>query len=129
MKQIVFNFMRCGFLGWCLEILFTSYHSYRQKDYTLKATTSLWMFPIYGFIAFLSPLFDKIKNINVILRGSLYSFIIFFGEYLFGTILKKFGVCPWNYSNAKWNYQSVIRLDYFPLWFFTGLLFEKSFKQ
>lgn len=34
-------------------------------------------------------------------------------------------MCPWDYSNAKANVDSVIRLDYAPFWLVAGLIFEK----
>lgn len=50
---------------------------------------------------------------------------IFAVEYAAGTYLKRRGRCPWDYSRAKTNIDGVIRLDFAPLWFFTGLLFER----
>lgn len=83
------------------------------------------MFPIYGAAAFLSPLFHKIRRFPVLLRGTLYMMLIFAGEFLSGSILKKHQACPWDYSKAKFNVKGVIRLDYAPVWFLTGLLFER----
>lgn len=54
---------------------------------------------------------------------------IFGMEYLTGTFLKKKGICPWDYSSARLNYHGVIRLDYAPIWFFTGLLYEKVLRN
>ena len=42
-----------------------------------------------------------------------------------GMLLKHYDMCPWDYSGNPLNYKGVIRLDYAPLWFCTGLLFEK----
>lgn len=83
------------------------------------------MFPIYGCAGFLLPLFQSLKKTSLWLRGSIYALCIFVGEFLSGGFLMKLKICPWNYSNAKWNIKGVIRLDYFPGWFLTGLLFEK----
>jgi uncharacterized membrane protein len=46
-------------------------------------------------------------------------------EFSSGSILRHFGMCPWDYSGTPFQYKGLIRLDYAPLWFFTGLLFEK----
>ena len=46
-------------------------------------------------------------------------------EFSTGLLLKHYNVCPWDYSRYPLNYKGVIRLDYAPLWFCTGLLFEK----
>ena len=43
-----------------------------------------------------------------------------------GWLLRKLGVCPWDYSDAPLNIDGLIRLDYAPAWFAVGLLFERN---
>ena len=50
---------------------------------------------------------------------------IFLGEYVFGSILKKHNVCPWDYSDHKHHVNGLICLDFVPVWFLTGLFYEK----
>ena len=119
------SFFTCGLIGWCMEIIYTSLHSLRRKDYRLTGNTSIWMFPIYGMACLLSPLFRRLKGKNLILRGGIYTCFIFAGEYLSGSFLRKFKACPWDYSNARLNIKGLIRLDYAPLWFGAGILYEK----
>lgn len=119
------SFLTCGLTGWCMEIIYTSLHSLRRKDYRLTGNTSIWMFPIYGMACLLSPLFRHLKGKNIILRGGIYTCFIFAGEYLSGSFLRKFKACPWDYSNARMNIKGLIRLDYAPLWFGAGILYEK----
>ena len=83
------------------------------------------MFPIYGMAAFLAPVSRLLKGKNFIFRGSVYTGIIFLGEFISGILLRKKGLCPWNYERSRWNVGKVIRLDYAPCWFFSGLLFER----
>ncbi len=118
------NFLLCGFTGWCLEILFTSFGSYRKRELQLMGTTSLWMFPIYGMAAFLKPVCRLIRNFPAGIRAICYSIFIFLGEFISGSILKKYQICPWDYSKAKANINGVIRLDYAPFWMIAGLIFE-----
>ncbi len=125
MSQFTKNFLKCGFTGWCLEIIFTSLGSLRRRDLTLKGTTSIWMFPIYGSAVLLTPICRLLKNKPLFLRGITYMNCIFAAEYTTGTLLKKKGLCPWDYRRSRWNIKNVIRLDYAPFWFLTGLLFEK----
>lgn len=120
------NFFKCGILGWCLEILWTGFLSFRRRDMKLFGRTSIWMFPIYGASALFLPLCKKIKNLPIILRGSIYTCGIFLVEFLTGSWLKRHQFCPWDYSKAKYNLKGVIRFDYAPLWFFTGLLMERN---
>lgn len=125
MKNLFQNFIRCGLFGWCLEICFTAFDSFRKRELRLMGQTSLWMFPIYGSVSFLSPLFRKLKNLPFYLRGSIYALCIFGGELLSGLFLTRHKLCPWDYARSRWRIGRIIRLDYFPCWFFAGLLFEK----
>lgn len=51
--------------------------------------------------------------------------IIFTAEYISGSLLRYFHMCPWDYTGAKASIQGLIRLDYAPAWFLTGLLMER----
>lgn len=119
------NFIRCGFTGWCMEILFTALDSLRRRDMTLKGFTSIWMFPIYGCAAVFSPVSRLLKGKAFWIRGLAYMSMIFSGEYLTGRILEKRRLCPWDYSRSRWNIRHLVRLDFAPFWFGAGLLFEK----
>ena len=129
MKKKIFifekNFLFCGALGWCLEIFWTGLHSLQKGRNDLMGQSSLWMFPIYGCASIIAPLYKIYKNCNIFARGCIYMLHIFLGEYAFGSILKKYNRCPWDYSKSKFHINGVIRLDYAPLWFLTGLLYEK----
>ena len=125
MKSLFRKFIYCGILGWCTEILFTAFQSFRKRDRTLMGTTSLWMFPIYGCGCFLTIPYRLLKNCSIFVRGLTYTFCIFTGEYISGTFLTRFHICPWDYSKSPFHIGKVIRLDYAPGWFLLGLLIEK----
>ena len=129
MKTLIKNFLKCGLTGWCLEIIFTALHSLQKRDLKLMGHTSLWMFPIYGSACLLMPVLQLLRNIPVILRGSIYALCIFAGEYLTGQFLGKRKLCPWNYERSRWHIKKVVRLDYFPNWFLAGLLFERLLSE
>ena len=86
------------------------------------------MFPIYGCAAIIRPLSLLLHEKSTWLRGTIYMLIIFSGEFISGKWLKKHGCCPWDYSKAKLNVDGIIRLDYAPVWFLTGLFYEKLLK-
>ena len=125
MKNLCQNFFLCGIIGWCTEIIFTSLHSLRNRDFRLLGVTSLWMFPIYGLGSLLILPYKFIKKYSFLVRGTFYTILIFLGEFFSGQLLTRFRACPWNYEHAKLNIKKVIRLDYAPLWFFFGLFLEK----
>lgn len=119
------NFVRCGIIGWCMEIIFTSLNSLRRRNMRLQGTTSIWMFPIYGCAAFLAPVSRLLKSRPVWVRGITYMSLIFSAEYLTGALLQRRSLCPWDYYRSRWNIKRLIRLDYAPYWFAAGLLFER----
>lgn len=129
MRKYIHNFLHCGILGWCLEILFTAFGSIRRREFTLKGNTSIWMFPVYGCASFLAPLCQLLKKKPIWFRGLTYMTLIFSGEYIAGTLLNKKSLCPWDYNRSKWHVNRLIRLDYGPFWLITGLLFERLLSE
>ncbi len=125
MRKFLTNFIHCGILGWCMEILFTAADKIRRRQFSLQGNTSVWMFPIYGSAALLAPLFRIMKKRPLLFRGLTYMSLIFSMEYISGKLLNRKSICPWDYGRSKWNISRVIRLDYAPYWFGAGLLFEK----
>ena len=135
------NFFKCGVAGWCLEVLFTSAESMMLHDWRLMGKTSLLMFPIYGMGALLAPIgrgVDRWLQVDptslrlqdrVMRHGVLYMVLIFTAEYCSGAWLKARGICPWDYTGRHSNINGLIRLDFAPLWFLTGLLFEQLSKK
>jgi Predicted membrane protein len=120
------RFIIYGLAGWCTEIFWTGLGSLISGDVRLRGWTYIWMFPIYGCAIFLEPIHDRIRSWPVVLRGGVYMLLIFFTEYSTGWLLKTVtGVCPWDYSGKTFSVNGFIRLDYAPVWFTVGLLFEK----
>lgn len=119
------RFIFCGLLGWCLEIFWTGLQSLQRRQMKLMGHSSIWMFPIYGMAFLFAPISRLLRKKSIWVRGSVYAGGIFLTEYLSGIFLKKRGICPWDYSHARLNVKGVIRLDYAPVWFLTGLLYEK----
>lgn len=126
MKTLFKHFCICGVVGWCLEIIFTALHSLQRHEFSLRGNTSIWMFPIYGMAVILGPISNKLRKKSCFMRGVLYALSIFTIEYISGCFLMKRKCCPWNYTFSKWNYKNVIRIDYFPFWILTGLLYEHT---
>lgn len=121
------KYLLCGLTGWCMEVFWTGMGSAIRKDKKLTSNTSIWMFPIYATAVIIEPISKKMcsRKQNTICRGFIYSLMIFATEFLSGSILKKNNCCPWDYSKAKLNIKGVVRLDYLPLWFAVGLIYEK----
>ena len=120
------EFIKCGLTGCCMELFWTSLNGMKEKDFKLIGQTSAWMFPIYGMASAIKPISNKLKkhNRSTVSRGIIYTMGIYAMEYTTGTILKKKDRCPWDYSKSKFNINGLIRLDYAPLWFAVGLMYE-----
>ena len=120
-------FLLFGFIGIIAEVFYTGLlDGIKNKDPTLKATSYIWMYPIYGsagiIIKYLHYIFF---DYNILLRGMIYGVYIIAGEYITGTFLKYYtGKCPWHYT-SKYSWQNVIRLDYLPIWITAGLAIEQ----
>ena len=97
------TFIRCGLIGWCMEICWTGIRSMLQGDARLTGQSSLWMFPIYGMASAIVPFYPMIKPLNILLRGYLYMICFFAVEYVTGSLLRFFGACPWDYSECRFQ--------------------------
>jgi len=116
-------------------VVFTSAESILAHDWRLMGRTSLLMFPIYGLGALLAPIGQFVdrwigggelsRGDRCVRHGMLYMVLIFATEYISGMWLRARGMCPWDYSGRQTNIGGLIRLDFAPLWFATGLLFER----
>ncbi|MFR8352204.1 MAG: putative ABC transporter permease [Blautia obeum] len=73
----------------------------------------------------IAPLSVKLSSFPFFYRGILYTAGFYLVEFISGSFLKQFGMCPWDYSGVPLQCHGVIRLDYAPLWFTAGLIFEK----
>ena len=51
--------------------------------------------------------------------------LIFTAEYVTGRLLRSLRACPWDYTGCRFSVDGLIRLDFAPLWFVAGLLFER----
>ena len=123
---MITRFVFYGLTGWCVDVFWTGLGSLLRGDFTLTSRTYLWMFPIYGLAIFLEPVHNSIQHWPLLVRGSIYTVLIFLTEYITGYLLQHFtGACPWDYSGTPFSINGLIRLDYTPAWFVAGLLFER----
>lgn len=119
------KFIIYGLLGWNIEVLWTGWCTLVSGDLNMIGRTSLWMFLIYGGGGLLmEKVLLRIKYRSIFERGFIWMILIFAVEFVSGMILRFFGITAWNYD-GMFSVAGVIRLDYGPLWFFVGLLFEK----
>ncbi|MDD3705478.1 MAG: hypothetical protein PHC45_05390 [Clostridiaceae bacterium] len=120
------RFVIYGLAGWIAETIFTGVGSLFRGDLTLHTWTYIWMFPIYGLMILLEPVHDNIRKYPVVIRGGVYTIIIFGIEYTTGWIIRQLiGICPWDYSLWPYSIDGLITLYFAPVWFVGSLIFEK----
>lgn len=121
------RFLIYGLLGWTMEIFWTGLGSLLRGDIRLQGVSYLWMFPIYGLAVFLEPLHDRVRNFQWYWRGGFWVLVIFTVEAFTGSVLRFLtGTVPWDYSaSSRYAVAGLIRLDYAPVWFLVGLVFER----
>ena len=123
------QFILCGLVGWIAELILTGLRDpFKNKRFSLTSTTYLWMFPIYGLLAFVYPPLRDILGSNPwYIRGLVYMLVFYMVEYATGWILLKVtGDYVWRYT-SKFNLNGLIQLSHVPVWFFAGLGFEKLY--
>jgi hypothetical protein len=126
---VIVRFVVYGLLGWCAEVVWTALLGFlRTRDARLAGTSYLWMFPIYGSIAFLyEPLHDAIREAPLLARAAVWSLGFTAVEFASGRAIERAtGRCPWDYAaaGARFAINPYIRWDYFPLWAAVGLALE-----
>lgn len=129
------NFIICGLSGWGLEILLSIRGESCGRGLENDGEHPSTCFRSMGWECCLDRSeeewtrgfgdFGEISVRDWIIRhGILDMVLIFLTEYLTGSLLRRFGICPWDYTGRMLQINGVIRLDFAPFWFGTGLLFE-----
>lgn len=109
-----------------MEVFWVAFFSLIGGDRNMRGHTSIWMFPVYGSAVFLEYIHNAIRPFRTIIRGGVYTLLIFTFEFISGWIFRNIlGVFPWDYSGTPFSVYGLIRIDYAPAWFCVGLLFEK----
>jgi uncharacterized membrane protein len=126
---VIVRFVLYGLLGWCAEVVWTALVDFRRtRDARLAGTTYLWMFPIYGQIAFLyEPVHDAIRAAPLPARALVWALGFTAVEWASGWAIERVtGRCPWDYAAAgvRFAINPYVRWDYLPLWAAVGLLLE-----
>ena len=124
---MLIRFVLYGLGGWCGEVVFTALtESVPKRDWRLVGRTYLWMFFIYGSIAFLyEPVHDLIRDRPLLVRAVIWSLGFTTVELISGWLIARLiGRCPWDYSEKRFAINAYIRWDYFPVWAIVGLALE-----
>ena len=112
-------------VGFVSEITFSAIHD-RARGRRVSLRTSSWMLPIYALILPLfEPVHNRLRGRPPWLRAACYATGFLAVEYASGYALRRAtGRAPWDYSEARWNVDGLVRPDYAALWAAAGLALE-----
>ncbi len=115
------RFLAYGLAGWTLDSFFVWVHTGRRRP------SSLLNVPVYGLAQPLfEPVHDRIRRRPVALRAAVYGTGVVGVEYACGRLLRRLGGrVPWDYGDARFGIDGLVRLDYLPLWAAYGLGLER----
>jgi uncharacterized membrane protein len=115
------RFLAYGLVGWAVDSLFVFAHTGRRRP------SSLLNVPVYGLAQPLfEPVHDRIRHRPLALRAATYGVGILGIEYASGRLFRRFlGYVPWNYRDARFSFDGLVRIDYLPLWGMFGLGLER----
>ncbi len=127
MTPFWWKFALFGILGIFGEVVFTGLVDiFKNRRLRLYGFSFLWMFPIYGLLAFVfPPVHSWVVSLPWLARGLIYMTGIYLVELITGSVLTALTGAPiWQYTD-RFNYKGQITLLYAPIWFGVGLLVER----
>uniref|UniRef100_A0A1E1X6R5 Putative conserved plasma membrane protein n=1 Tax=Amblyomma aureolatum TaxID=187763 RepID=A0A1E1X6R5_9ACAR len=114
--------------GYFIEVTFTAvWNLVASGSLELRGHSSVWSLVIYSVSCV------AMENINGLLqrhgfalstRALAHTCWIYAWEFTTGLVLRAMGWCPWDYSDFRYNVAGLVTLEYAPLWFLCGVLFE-----
>ena len=112
-------------VGFGAEVAISAIHDLWRKK-PVRFRTSPWMVPVYALLLPLyEPLHDAVRGRSWPIRGTAYGLGFLAVEYASGVVFRQtVGEVPWDYSDAPYNVDGLIRPDYFFQWAALGLALE-----
>lgn len=112
-------------VGFAAEVAISAIHDVWRKK-PVRFRTSPLMVPVYGLLLPLyEPLHDALRRRSWVTRGTAYGLGFLAIEYASGVAFRKtLGEAPWDYSDAPYHLDGLIRPDYFFQWAALGLALE-----
>lgn len=129
-SNILFNiFIRCGFLYLLIEVIFSALEGFfvykipidNVSWLSLWGKTSLWMFPVGGFLGVIIGLFNETTfcrfKLNITIQGIIGGLLITLTEFITGIILNIIlNLNIWSYSDIPFNVLGQISLPFTLIW-------------
>lgn len=112
-------------VGFAAEVGVSAIHDVWRKK-PMRFRTSPWMLPVYALLLPLyEPIHDALRERSWVTRGTVYGIGFLAVEYASGVVFRStLGEAPWDYSDATYHLDGLIRPDYFFQWAALGLALE-----
>ncbi|XP_049511390.1 transmembrane protein 229B-like [Dermacentor silvarum] len=114
--------------GYFTEVTFTAvWDLLATGNPELRGYSSIWSLAVYSFCCMGMENIGSFLHSRAIplpVRALAYTCWIYAWEFTTGSVLRVMGTCPWNYKHFRYNFSGLVTLEYAPLWFLCGLLFE-----
>lgn len=117
--------------GYFIEVTFTAICNLAETgSLELRGCSSIWSLMIYSITtismerinAFLKPLGWPLAAIAFVHMCCMYVC-----EFTSGCLLRTIGACSWDYGDFMFNVAGLVTLEYAPLWYLLGVIFEKVY--
>ncbi|XP_077494977.1 transmembrane protein 229B-like [Amblyomma americanum] len=114
--------------GYLIEVTFTAaWNLAASGSLELRGHSSVWSLAIYSISCVVMEKisgFLQIRGFPVPVRALAHTCWIYCWEFTTGLVLRAMGGCPWDYKSFRYNVAGLVTLEYAPLWFLCGVLFE-----
>ncbi|CAN7995092.1 unnamed protein product [Ixodes hexagonus] len=114
--------------GFFLEVMFTAaWELVVSGSLKLHGCTSVWCLFIYSFSCLVMEKIHEVLEpwgLPLHIRALAQTFWIYVWEFSTGWFLRKLNGCPWDYAAFAYNFCGLVTLEYAPLWYVCGFLFE-----
>ncbi|XP_075531539.1 transmembrane protein 229B-like [Dermacentor variabilis] len=114
--------------GYFTEVTFTAvWDLLATGNPELRGFSSIWSLAVYSFCCMglenISSFLQR-RAIPLPVRALAHTCWIYVWEFTLGSVLRVMGTCPWDYKHFRYNISGIVTLEYAPLWFLCGILFE-----
>lgn len=112
--------------GYLIEVTFTAvWDLVVFGSLELRGFSSVWSLAIYSISCIaMEKINSLLQRRGLPARALAHTCWIYAWEFTTGYFLRALGSCPWDYRDFRYNIFGLVTLEYAPLWFLCGLLFE-----
>ncbi|KAL1444538.1 hypothetical protein MTO96_045499 [Rhipicephalus appendiculatus] len=117
--------------GYFIEVSFTAICSLIDTgSLELRGCSSIWSLVIYSVATIsMEKISALLKPLGWPLAAIAFAHMccMYVCEFTSGCLLRTIGACSWDYGDFMFNVAGLVTLEYAPLWYLLGVIFEKFY--